>query len=238
MESASECAGLALSISIAIDPKSAETYANGPPDEPLAAESSSEPEPSKPSLEGDTALHRVPPDPTPSAALETSLRSTPRGVVWTGGIGAMGWLGVAPKPTLAVLGFASARSGAWSLALEGRVDLPVTDESKGFQFRTSSYALSAVPCIHFGPAFACELTSLGWLQATGTQPTAHSGTSLLFSVGARLGAELALTPSFGLVAQADALVDPWPVKLVAQGQSLWQTPPVAGGAGLVGVVHF
>ncbi len=228
---------MALSISIAIDPKSAETYGQGPVDEPPDAERPSEPKSAEPAPPAPPSPPRQASAPTKSRpdARPPSVRHT---VVWAAGVGAIGLLDVAPKPTLGGFGFASARSGAWSLALEGRADLPVTDEQSGVTFRTSSYALSAVPCVHFGFAFACELTSLGWIQASGTQTAAKSGTSVLLSLGGRIGAELTLTPSFGLVAEADVLVSPWPVALVAEGHTLWRTPSIGGGLGLGAAVHF
>ena len=232
---------MALSISIAIDPKSAETYGQGPADEPPATGDSTVPKPAEP----------TPPSPPAQAEAPAPPKSTPdatppvarHALVWSAGVGAMAMFGAAPKPTLGGLGFASARTGAWSLALEGRADLPVTDEQHNVKFRTSSYALSAVPCVHFGFAFACELTGLGWINATSTEDAAKSGTKLFFSVGARLGAELTLTPRFGLVAEADLLVSPWPVQLraqelVAQQQELWETPTVSEGLGLAAAFHF
>ena len=227
---------MALSISIAIDPKSAETYAQGPPDEPPSAEDSATPKPAEP------APPSPPPHPeahaAPKAVPHAAPPTTQHDLVWSAGVGAMVMFGAAPKSTLGGLGFASARTGAWSLALEGQADLPVQDVQRNVKFRTSSYALSAVPCVHFGAAFACELTALGWINATGTEGAANSGTGWLFSVGARLGAELTLTRSFGLVAEADLLASPWRVQLKANQEPLWETQTVSEGLGLAAAFHF
>ncbi len=92
-----------------------------------------------------------------------------------------------------------------------------------------------------GFAFACEVTALGWLSASGTQTAAQSGTSLSLSFGGRLGAELPLRSSVGLVAQGEMLVNPWPERIVAAAQSsapLWRAPAISGEFGLALAVHF
>jgi hypothetical protein len=226
---------MALSISIAIDPKSAETYRKGPPDEPLVAEGSSESEPPAPPL----AVTQKPP--VASARAQSSALASPRkapALQWSAGFGASGVFGAAPKATLGAFGFASVRSGARSLAIEAQANLPITLERDQTRFRTSTGALSLVPCIHFGVAFGCELTSLGWIDASGTQAAAKGGTSLLFSIGGRLGVELPLTSRFGLLAQASLLVNPWPVRLFAQEKQLWDTPIIAGSFGIGADLHF
>ena len=242
---------MALSISIAIDPKSAETYAQGPPDEP-PAESAKAPEPAEPA-ERRARLPATPLAPSPPLAPTpktldqgVSTRDTSRDAAasqrqWSAGLGVLGWFGVAPEAMPALFGFASARRRAWSLALEGRASLPATAERSEVSFSTSSYALDLAPCFHLGFAFACEVTALGWLKASGTQAAAQSGTSLSFSLGGRLGAEFPLTSSVGLVAQGEMLVNPWPERIVAAGQSsapLWRASAISGDFGLALAVHF
>jgi hypothetical protein len=232
---------MALSISIAIDPKSAETYAKGPPDEAPASEDAPEPEPANPGpMDAPPAAPKpsAPPAAAPHLNLVAAPRATPSAVAWSAGVGLAGAFGSAPKPTLGALAFGAGRMGAWSLAFEVRADLPVTDEQKGATFRTTGYALSALPCFHVGFAFACELTQVGVIQATGTEPASHSGSSLLFSLGGRVGSELALTPALALVAWADLFANPWPVRLVAQGSGVWLTPTLAGDIGLATALHF
>lgn len=235
-----ECADLvramALSISIAIDPKSAETYGKGPPDEP-AAGASAEPVAAAPEPPA------APPPAVPRGVVPASepprLASvTAPALVGSAGLGLSALFELVPKTTLGAFGFASVQRGRWSLGLEGRADLPVTAKLRGVDLRASSYALSVAPCWHVGFAFACELSSLGLLSATGVDSGSKSGTRALVSVGARLGAELSLLPSLGLILQADGLISPWPVELVAQGNSLWRSPVLAGALGLAGVVHF
>ena len=234
---ADQCAELvramALSISIAIDPKSAETYAQGPPDEPEteAKEPSPEPEPVHPK-----ATQAAPSEAKPKAASPRTAR--PPSVQVSAGVGVMGVFNDAPQATLAGLGFARLRRSWWSLALEGRVDLPVTQERTDVRFRTTNYALRALPCVHLGVAFACQVTSLGWLAAEGTATGGKSGSSALLSLGGRVGAELMLSPAIGVIGQAELLVSPWTVQLESEGQPLWRTERLNGGVGVAGALHF
>jgi len=227
---------MALSISIAIDPKSAETYGQGPADEPTTS-ASPEPAPAPPEPPA------LPPPAVPPGAVPSSKRSHFASVaepelVGSAGLGLSALFQLVPKTTLGAFGFASVQHAGWSLGLEGRADLPVTAKLRGVDVRVSSYALSVAPCWHVGFAFACELTSLGLLSATGVESGAKNGTRALVLVGARLGAEFSLLPSLGLILQADGLISPWPVELVAQGSSLWRSPVLAGDLGLAGVMHF
>ncbi len=135
---------MALSISIAIDPKSAETYAQGPPDEP-PAESAKAPETAEPAeqrapLPAPPIAPSPPLAPTPKTrnddapAPPASRHSEASELKWSAGLGVLGWFGVAPEPMPALFGFASARRGAWSLAFAGRASLPATTERSGVSF--------------------------------------------------------------------------------------------------------
>ncbi len=242
---------MALSISIAIDPKSAETYAQGPPDEPLAdsakAPESAEPAPRRAPLPAPPSAASPPLAPTPKTLEydarneDTAPEPVARPLQWSAGLGVLGELGVVPELAPALFGFASARRGAWSLAIEGRGNLPASAERGGVSFSTSSYALDLAPCVHLGVAFACEVTALDWLSASGTQAAAQSGTSLSLLLGGRLGVEFPVASSVGVVADGEMLVNPWPERIVASGQGsapLWREPALSGAFGLALAVHF
>ena len=232
-------------------PKKRGNLREGPPDEP-PAETAKTPEPALPAprrapLPAPPLASSAPRTPTPKTldsedgADEAPPSSKRRELQWSAGLGALAGFGVAPEPALALLGFASARRGVWSLALAARASLPATTERSGVSFRTSSEALDLAPCAHLGVAFVCEVTALGWLSASGTQSSAQSGTSLSFSLGGRLGAELPLSSSVGLVAHGEMLVNPWPARVVAPGQSstpLWRASPLSGDFALALAVHF
>ncbi len=230
---------MALSISIAIDPNSAEAYAKGPPDEPATASDPAAPE--KPPSVAAAPSERARPRPAASATEASATRGAPvppSAITWSIGAGLNGVFATEPNPTLGLAVSASGRSGALSLGFEGCANLPVTAEREAVTFRTSTYALRAVPCVHFGFASACELTSLDWIDATGTESGAKSGAQVLASFGARLAAELMLGPRFGLLAHADLLASPWPVRLEAGGQTLWETRTATGGVGVAATLHF
>ncbi len=232
---------MALSISIAIDPKSAETYSQGPPDEPEVAQKeppiaekpvSEAPPESKTAAPANAAPANAAPAPT-----RPEQASTPR-VLLSAGLGVMGVWHEAPTLTVAGLAFVRLRREWWSLALEGRGNWPVTNEQSNVSFRTSSFGLRALPCLHLGIAFACQVTSVGWISASGTALQGKSGSSAVLSLGARAGAELMLSRAMGVIAQAELLVSPGTVRLRSEDAPLWHSERLNGGAGLAAVLHF
>ena len=237
---AGQCAALvhamALSISIAIDPKSAETYTKGPPDEPAA--SAAGPAADAPRRD-ETAILASVPKPPPLVASAASTSAARRdGVDLSVALGALALFNAAPRSTLGALASAAARVNAWSLGVDGYLDLPVTAHFADVRFRTTTFGLDVVPCFHFGVGSACEVTSLGGLTATGLAPDAKSGTSVLFSLGGRLGIELPVSSSLSLLAHADLLANPWPVRLVSAGHTLWQTPALSEELAIAAALHF
>jgi hypothetical protein len=154
------------------------------------------------------------------------------------GLGLVGVFNDLPEPTLAGFGFVKVRRSWLSLALEGRADVPDTATQKGVRIRATGYALRALPCAHFGIAFACEVTSLDWVVVEGIATGGKSGTGALLSFGARGGAELMLSPVLGLIGQAELLVSPWTVQLESAGHPLSHTEPLKGGAGFAVALHF
>jgi hypothetical protein len=76
------------------------------------------------------------------------------------------------------------------------------------------------------------------LTATGLAPDAKSGTSVLSSLGGRLGIELPVASSLSLLAHTDLLANPWPVRLVSAGHTLWQTPALSEELAIAAALHF
>jgi len=105
---------MALSISIAIDPKSAETYAQGPPDEPPAVDRAIEPEPARPPPPQPTRKGRLAPKQIVVAPLSRSAETPTQ---WSAGLGLMALLGEAPKPTPALS--IRHKSPAWRTSTSG-----------------------------------------------------------------------------------------------------------------------
>lgn len=227
---------MALSISIAIDPKSAETYAQGPADAPgpdLPVNQGN----SQPVSESDPVPKRaiesralpITPQPSPSVATASWL--------WLGGFGPTLQFRSLPQPALGASVFGALRRNARSMALEAELDSPVTSQERGVQLRSTSFALKLVPCGHWQLAFACQVTALRWLAATGSA-SGLGGRAPSLALGARLGLELPLSLSFSALAYGDLMVTAVPVRLVSETRELWEMPLLSGGLGIAAVVHF
>jgi hypothetical protein len=232
---------MALSISIAIDPHSAETYGAGPTDVSSrgAAENGVE-MPENVPLPGRGSIVPAEQANAPAlstAALPASSVPVPPAWRWAGGIGATLPLFSLPTRAPGAMGFALLGKDFWSLAIEGEIELPANVRLKGVELQSSSFALKAMPCGHWGPAFACQVTALRWLSATGNA-SRSSGRARSLSLGARLGAELPIGRSLGALAYADLLLSPTSVRLLSEGQELWRMPPLSGALGIALVVHF
>ena len=158
---------------------------------------------------------------------------------WRGslGLGPTVQLGSLPRTAVGASAFGALERAAWSIALEVELDLPATTREQGVELRTSSFALKVMPCGHRGVLFACQLTALRWLTASGTESNL-GGSSAALGLGARVGGHLALNGSFSVVAYGDLLFTALPVRLVSEQKELWKTPPVNGGLGIAAVVHF
>ena len=228
---------MALSISIAIDPKSAETYSQGPADEPAeTAEKQPESAPTPPPAPASKSVpvpaqsaHRPSPAEPSRALVEPSL-----------GVAVLGSLGTAPNPALGAALFGALRWQAWSLALEARADLPRTGEERGVPLRTSTWAANAVPCFHFGVGFGCAVGSLRWLRATRTDGDASVGTRAFWALGGRLGAEVPLAARFSLLGYVDLMAVPAApqVRAGAEASPAWKPPAFSGDLAIAAVMHF
>jgi hypothetical protein len=227
---------MALSISIAIDPKSAETYAQGPEIVPLAepAETQAETTPDR-NPPGAPEPPVTPPAPAPAPRAAPSVDAAPWR--WSAGLGATLQFGSLPQTALGASAFGALQQGPWSLAIEGEIDAPVTTEKQGVELRSSGGALKLLPCARFRFLSACQLSALRFLGATGNA-SGVGGTATSLAFGARLGVELELGSKFGVLAYGDLLLTALPARLVSEGQTLWETPLFSGGTGLAAVMHF
>jgi hypothetical protein len=227
---------MALSVSIAIDPKSAETYGQGPPDA-TPADSGKNQADSQESAAAppERSVARAAPASSSVSATKPAPQAPPW--LWSVGLGPTVQFGSLPQPALGASAFGAIQRAAWSLAFEAELDLPVTTTEQAVELRSSSFALKALPCWHWRFASACQVTALRWLSATGNFSNS-SGTGRSLSLGARVGAELPITASLSGVAYADLLVTPVPVRLLSEGHEVWRTPLFGGGLTIAAVVHF
>jgi len=227
---------MALSISIAIDPKSAETYGNGP-----ELDAPPEPPENQPDLPNDSqsgqASAAAVTRPTTATAPPAKAPAKIASWLWSAGLGATLQFNSMPEVALGATAFGALRTGAWSLAVEGELDAPVTTQEQGAELRSSGGALKLVPCGHWKLLRACQVSALRWL-ATTSSASELGGTAPSLALGARLGLELPLSPTFGVMGAGDLLLTALPVRLASEGHTLWEMPLFSGGVTIAAVAHF
>jgi hypothetical protein len=224
---------MALSISIAIDPKSAETYGQGPEVPPATDPAMDPPDPEEAAALEPVATGAGDPPAQPPAI--PSAAAPPW--QWSAGLGPTLLFGSLPQTALGATAFAALRRSAWSLGIETELDLPVTTIEQNVELGSSSFALRAVPCGHWGVASACQVTALRWLSATGSASD-RGGSAPSLALGARLGLDLRLSRVFSALAYGDLLVTVVPVRLSSEGREIWEMPLLCGGLGIAAVAHF
>ncbi|MHB8878524.1 MAG: hypothetical protein ACYC8T_32910 [Myxococcaceae bacterium] len=184
---ASDCVELAsalgLAVSIAIDPLS---VTRPPPVPPAPAAAATPP---------------APPPPAPPPALSPSVQTA-----YTASLGAVASVGTAPAPALGANLQLGARWPSWSLALEGRMDLPASRSTAGGQVASSLLVGSLVPCLHRRAVAGCALLTAGVFQGSGVDFVgSRRVTTPFLAAGARALAELPLAEPFSLRLHADFL---------------------------------
>jgi hypothetical protein len=210
----------ALAISIALDASArTEPEAAAPP-----------PPPETPPVQA------APPPALPEPAPELQNTAAPPALAPRGfaGVDVIGSNHTAPSLAVGGEAFVGLRARSLSAALEGRVDAPASGNLGGGRITSWLVAASLVPCVHVGSVSACALASLGQVRASSSHVSAPSqGTALFTVVGARVGAEFALSEAIALRVHADLLIDPDRPTLVLN-QTPWTAPVFAEtlGAGL------
>jgi hypothetical protein len=219
-----DCVGLvdriALTISIAIDPR---VLTGAAPPVPLA---SAPPQPVPPSPAPATPPAPEPLAPAPAERSIASAPSRPRARF------ALAALGVTGNLPSAAGGFAIAGGVAWrafSVGLEGAVDLASSRGVPGGSVSGSLASLAAVPCGRWSIVHVCGLATFGRFEGSASGlPAAHSQSALYAAVGARAGAELPLGAGVALFADADALGDLARATLRVGTAPEWKASAVSG----------
>ncbi|WP_437614544.1 hypothetical protein WMF20_15840 [Sorangium sp. So ce834] len=107
------------------------------------------------------------------------------------GVGALISEGLAPAPAVGFSGFVGGRWEAFSLSLEGRVDLPVAAKPyQGRIFGVSSLGGSVVPCGHVAWLFGCGLATAGRVRHFGMVNVAGEALQPYAALGLRGGVEV------------------------------------------------
>jgi len=221
---------LALTISLVVDPVSL-AIAPSPPDasvaSPAAPAKSEAPPPTLAPVAAPASEAPSPPAAPPPHA--------PR---FSAGVTVLGSLGSALAPTAGAAVFGGARRSWVSVRLEARGDLPASAPSPP---AARSWALfgSAVPCAHWGSAFACAAIGLEWVHATGDVASPRPAETLVTVVGGRLGLEVAATEGFALAAFAESLVPLQEPRIeTSEGATLHAFSAVAGDVGISALERF
>jgi hypothetical protein len=187
---------MALTISLTIDPDSLTRGPQPPPQEQAA-----EPPPPPPLPPPEPPVPPPPPPPPAPSPVHAYL-----------GVGVGVSFGAAPEAAAEGTLFAGVRWQAWSLDLEGRVDLPATGHGSGVasDVAVQSWigAGSLVPCLHLGAVYGCGVVSVGELTAksVGGATNPETNGALWAAAGPRVGVELEVSPSVALRAWAEVLV--------------------------------
>jgi hypothetical protein len=182
----------------------------------------------------------APPPPPPAPPPPPPTPSSPWPSVRVG-VRAAAAIGVGPAPAASLSADLGLGWQFFSIAAEGRADLPATgDGAMGVRWRTSVLAASVVPCGHYGWFFGCGVVSVGVLRVDHfnvLQPAQDSG--IYVAAGLRAGLEWPIVPAFALRVSGDVLLNAHPLAVqVKFNQGLaevWRSGPFAAliGAGLV-----
>jgi hypothetical protein len=220
---------MALTISLTIDPDSLTRGPQPPPPEDKPPEPPPPPSPPPPEPPAPTP----PPPPPPPAAPPVRAH-----------LGAGVGLSVGAAPGVAAEGtlLAGVRWQAWSLDVEGRVDLPATGQESGVSVQSWIGAGSLVPCLHLGAVYGCGVASVGQLTAksVGGATNPQTNGALWAAAGPRLGVELEVSPSVALRGWAEVLVSLTrnTLNLEAEPTPVYRYPPASGGATVAVVWRF
>lgn len=230
---------LALAISIAIDPRSANRPA------PLPPTASTLPPQIAPPAAGAPSAPAAPlAAAAPLATAATSEEAPPRehgpapGLRM--GMDASVSFGATPGTSFAPALFAGVGFGRLSLDAEGTAHLAGSaNAASGGSVTASLLVASFAPCFHAGIAVGCALVGIGRLSGSGDgvdEPA--SGASTYANAGGRVGAEVPLSGRFSVRIHGDLLFPLVSTKLRLRGVEVWETPPVTAALGAGLLLHF
>lgn len=219
---------MALSISIALDPRSFNARSQN--------------ESARPSAENPSTSPRAPAVPTPVRREETERPgelNAPSPLHVQAGLGANVWFGSAPTMNGGANVFGRLRYGTLSAALEGRIDLPASRYVAPVQVETWMAAGSLVPCLHYKIFAGCGVLTAGAIFSRGgliAAPVRDSALHLL--AGARAAVELPVFRSLSLWINANGLFALIQHRLTVDGIEAYRLPLFSGGLGIGFIIHF
>ena len=227
-------AAMALSMSIAIDPRSALRAA--PPDEQATTDGADEP-PKEPEP---TPAPPAPVSPSPPPDVvrppPPPIRPSTRGGV---GLGAYGVLG---EGATATAGARVSGEIVWSKVSAGvelRGALPTSAGiAGGGSVRTSLISGAFVPCRRLAWASVCAIGLVGRIQTETVDVATPASRGIVHvAAGVRLAADIPLDEGFTFRVAADALGTLAPFVVEVDGRRVYQSPAISGLAG-ASIVYF
>ncbi|HSO39486.1 MAG TPA: hypothetical protein VLT33_43460, partial [Labilithrix sp.] len=150
------------------------------------------------------------------------------------GAGAHVALGPAPGAALGVVASAEVANLRWSLAVEGRYDLPASARaSHGATARTSLLGVQLAPCLRAQGMWACAVVLLANVHAAAARDLEGRtrGDLFLLGVGVRLAVHLSLPLDFALRVGIEVLGHPLPIELTQGGARLFKSSAVTATLG-------
>lgn len=194
---------MALTISIAIDPLSI-TGPSHPPSQEKRRESREDDAPVEHPTGATLAVTKTR---TASPVETTSDKSESRSVRWFAGVAMVGSAGMGPSLALGGAGFLGGRWRSFSLAAEGRIDLPSSKaSSQGGRVASQVLLGELVPCAHLAITYACGVFAMGELHATGVDLTTSRTPSALYTgAGVRIGVGIPISAAVELRSHAEGL---------------------------------
>jgi len=225
----SDCTELAsaveLALSIAVDPLSVARDAPAPASAPA------------PIVVGQAAPPAAPAPPA-AVSVQAAPPAPPKHVQAT--LGAAGSVGGSVAPTLGVVAGVGFGTDSWSVAIEGRADLPASKEvDGGGRITASMLAGTLAPCFQRWLLGGCLLATVAALRGAGEGLDApREQTTWLVAGGARVLIE---APGSGWVAfraHLDLLSPLVRTTLKVGGNPVWTAPPISAALGVAAVVRF
>ena len=245
--------GMALAISIAIDPDSVDRVDPPPPKAPgtdgAPIDSSAQPAPSPgpvvaPPSADDGAGTREPATPRPAASPPAGANDSGSSTRSAVGFrltpelqaGVVGSTGLSPSWGAGPSVGAFLRVSAWSAGVEGRYQFVNGASYPAGRVSSTLVGAAVLTCGHPGPAIVCVQVAADWLTVSGEVDWSRSDAAFVWRTGARAGLDFPLRANLALRVDADALVLLEPTSIELDGQVVWKAPLLSalGGATLQG----
>jgi|CZKU01.1.fsa_nt_gi hypothetical protein len=246
--------GMALAISIAIDPDSVDRVDPPSPKAPgtdgAPIDSSAQPAPSPgpvvdPPSADDGAGTREPAAPRPAASPPAGANDSGSSTRSAVGFrltpelhaGMVGSTGLSPSWSAGPSVGAFLRASAWSAGVEGRYQFVNGASYPAGRISSTLVGAAALTCGHPGPAIVCAQFAADRLTVSGDGvDRPRSDAAFVWRTGARAGLDFPLRANLALGVHADVLVLLEPTSIELDGQVLWRAPLVSalGGATLQG----